>query len=82
MAKVTGFKCFDSDGQAVMCDPYGNNAAFNCPKCSHPMLATIRPNGRGSDKEHRVACKRCGLEAWVEVKAEEHSLWINWSQSN
>lgn len=77
--KVTGFVCVDKDGNAFPCDAHGNNVAIKCPKCSHPLLITVRPNGRGSDKEHRAKCMGCGLQTWVDVKAEDHSIWIIWT---
>jgi transposase-like protein len=80
--KVTGFTCVDKNGNAVLCDAFGNNVALTCPKCKHPLLVTVIPNGRGSDKEHRAKCEGCSFEVWVETSSEENSIWIMWSDSN
>jgi len=77
--RVTGFRCVGPDGQVILCDAFGNNVALACPNCGHPLLITVLPNGRGSDKEHRAKCGGCGRETWVDVKAEDNSIWITWS---
>jgi len=41
MARVTDFRCVDERGERVPCDAFGNNVAFNCPNCGHPILAII-----------------------------------------
>lgn len=43
MTQVTDFHCFREKGHEVLCDAYGNNVAFTCPDCGHPMPAIILP---------------------------------------
>jgi predicted RNA-binding Zn-ribbon protein involved in translation (DUF1610 family) len=38
MTKVTDFNLVDDAGETSPCDAFGNNVAFKCPKCGHPML--------------------------------------------
>jgi predicted RNA-binding Zn-ribbon protein involved in translation (DUF1610 family) len=78
MTKVTGFRCVDEDGDRVPCDAYGNNVAFKCSKCGHPMLAIVLPkqNRRGSNPENPAVCRHCGFRAWVVADPVKKLLWL------
>jgi DNA-directed RNA polymerase subunit RPC12/RpoP len=67
MTRVTDFQLLDEAGERALCDAYGNNVAFKCMKCGHPMLAIILPkqNRRGSTPENPAVCRHCGFKAWV-----------------
>ncbi len=43
MTRVTDFRLVNENGDRLLCDAFGNNVAFDCPKCGHPMLAMILP---------------------------------------
>jgi hypothetical protein len=43
MTKVTDFRLVDENGDRALSDAFGNNVAFKCVKCGHPMLAIILP---------------------------------------
>jgi hypothetical protein len=58
--KVTDFLIMNGDGVEISADAFGNNVAFSCPTCRHPILATALDNQRGSDEEHPAECKGCG----------------------
>jgi len=77
MAKVTGFKCLDGDGSRVPCDAFGNNVAFACPKCKHPILAVMRDRQRGASIDNPAKCAGCGLRAWMEVDAARERLILH-----
>jgi hypothetical protein len=66
MATITKFRCTDEKGQQILCDAFGNNVAFNCSNCNHPMLAIIRENQRGSDANHPAECPNCRFSCWLE----------------
>jgi len=65
--KITGFQCVNTDGKTIMADAHGNNLAFSCPKCSHPVLAVIREHQRGSSSSNPTVCKGCASSYWFEV---------------
>lgn len=67
MTRVTDFHLVDEAGERSLCDAFGNNVAFDCPKCGHPMLAIVLPkqNRRGSTPENPAICRHCGFRAWV-----------------
>jgi hypothetical protein len=57
MATITNFQCADEAGKAVSSDASGNNVAFGCPKCAHPVLTIARENQRASDASHPARCR-------------------------
>jgi predicted RNA-binding Zn-ribbon protein involved in translation (DUF1610 family) len=67
MTRVTDFKLLDEAERPALCDAYGNNVAFKCMKCGHPMLAIILPkqNRHGSTPENPAVCRHCGFTAWL-----------------
>jgi hypothetical protein len=48
--KITDFLVVDENGEEISADPHGNNLAFCCMKCGHPILAVALGNQRGSDE--------------------------------
>jgi len=78
MTKVTGFRCVDENGNWVLCDAFGNNVAFKCKMCGHPMLAIVLPNQnrRGSTPENPAICGHCGFRAWVVADPVKRLLWL------
>jgi hypothetical protein len=80
MTMVTGFSCVDENGEEVPCEAFGNNVAFNCCLCNHPMLAVMLKDGRGSKPENPSLCRRgdCGSRAWLSVDSEVQSLTLHW----
>jgi len=75
-AKVTKFVCFDREGHAVLCDSFGNNVAFACPACKHPILAIMREYQRGSSSHNPSVCPSCGFRCWLTVKESELRLVV------
>jgi DNA-directed RNA polymerase subunit RPC12/RpoP len=67
MTKVTDFRLVDENGDRALSDAFGNNVAFKCMKCGHPMLAIILPkqNRHGSTPENPAVCRHCGFRAWL-----------------
>ena len=60
MAKITDYTCF-WDGKLLLTDAFGNNAAFACPECEHPvLLATGDVAKRGLDSSKPSECRKCG----------------------
>lgn len=60
MAKITNFDCI-FDGKKLPTDAFGNNAAFACPSCGHPVLMlTHDENQRGMSKDNPAECRNCG----------------------
>jgi hypothetical protein len=54
MTRVTDFHLVNEFGERVLCDAFGNNVAFKCHDCGHPMLRIVLPkqNGRGSNPDN------------------------------
>jgi hypothetical protein len=74
MAKITDFGCVDEHEKNIRCDAFGNNVAFSCPKCCHPILAIIRENQRGAKITNPAVCRYCHLKAWLSVDAAKGQL--------
>jgi len=64
--RVTDFGVVDSRGKKVDADPFGNNIAFACFCCKHPVLAIAREHHRGNSKENPAVCKGCGKKYFME----------------
>lgn len=75
--KITGFLVMDTDGDKIMADPYGNNIAFSCPACEHPVLATALESQRGYDEDHPAKCKGCGMEYFLDLRWNSKKLYIH-----
>ncbi|MCL6271909.1 hypothetical protein M3P05_18480 [Sansalvadorimonas sp. 2012CJ34-2] len=45
--KITDFYILNGHGDAIEADAHGNNIAFSCFKCGHPVLAVALENQRG-----------------------------------
>jgi predicted RNA-binding Zn-ribbon protein involved in translation (DUF1610 family) len=76
MAKITGFRCVDEKEQDVPCYAYGNNVAFNCPKCGSPMLAVIRKDQRGSKPDNLTPCEKGDFSAWMSADFDKKLLTL------
>jgi len=46
-------------GRPTPADAYGNNVAWSCPVCGHPLLFVCRKGWKGFDGK-RTNCKQCG----------------------
>ena len=51
--KITDFLVMDMNGDEIEADPHGNNLAFCCMECGHPVVAVALENQRGSDEKTR-----------------------------
>jgi hypothetical protein len=67
MTRVTDFRLIGETGEWALCDAHGNNVAFTCKMCGHPMLAVILPeqNRHGSTPENPAECRHCHFRAWL-----------------
>ncbi|OCH11864.1 hypothetical protein [Aliivibrio sp. 1S128] len=74
--RITNFKAFDSDNSQLSVDAYGNNIAFQCLKCGHPILGIARLNQRGSDLKHPASCKKCGVLHYLHIVEAENKIYI------
>jgi predicted RNA-binding Zn-ribbon protein involved in translation (DUF1610 family) len=69
--KITNFHCFGE----IKADAFGNNVAFSCPNCGHPVLAIIRDGQRGS-KENPSHCKGCGNDYVVTADSKKETICV------
>ena len=67
MAKLTNCTVKNSHDDLIAAHPFGNNIAFGCQFCWHPVLATDYDNFPGSDNEHPAICRGCGRGYYLDV---------------
>lgn len=75
--KITGFLVMDHDGELLDADAHGNNIAFCCFDCGHPVLAVALENQRGFDEAHPVACQRCRTKYFLDIRSAAEKLYIH-----
>lgn len=75
--KITDFLTMDDNGVEIVADAHGNNLAFSCSKCRHPVLAIALENQRGSDEGHPSACKGCGTKYFLDVRPQSEKLYVH-----
>lgn len=74
--KITGFMVMDSSGTEIQADAHGNNLAFLCRACTHPVLAVALDNQRGSDERHPADCKGCGELYFLSLRPQSNKLYV------
>lgn len=74
--KITDFIIMDDAGAEISADAFGNNVAFCCSRCGHPVLAIALENQRGYDEDHPAACKGCGRSYFLDVRSHAQKLYI------
>ncbi len=76
--RITGFDVFDGNGDALDADTHGNNVAFSCFVCGHPVLAVCLDNQRGSDEDHPANCKGkdCNAAYVLDVRERMEKIYI------
>lgn len=61
----------NSHGEPIAADPKGNNVAFSCQSCGHPILAHAARNASGHFQDHpveQVECIDCKASYFVRKK--------------
>ncbi len=74
---ITDFLTIDSGGDLIQPDTNGNNIAFNCITCFHPILASSKHGEPGSHEEYPVTCKGCGQKSFLDVRERAEKLYIH-----
>ena len=64
---ITDFSCVDERDRPVPRDAIDSSVAFSCPRCAHPMLATLGADQHGGSPERPARCRKCRFECWIEV---------------
>ena len=65
MATITDFCCY-FNGRKLPTDAFGNNAAFDCPNCGHPVIMlTHDDKQRGMSEQNPSQCKKCVGKYWL-----------------
>ena len=75
--KITDFLILDWNGVEIRADACGNNVAFSCAGCGHPVLATALENQRGSDEKHPSKCKGCGRRYFLATRSQSEKVYIH-----
>jgi len=79
--RVTDFDVVDSRSKKIDADPFGNNIAFACFSCKHPVLAIAREHWRGCSKEKPAICRGCEARYFIRVERESKKVVIASLQS-
>ena len=74
---ITGFVGVYSDGTEAKIDAQGNNVAFSCNKCGHPVLAIAREHQRGYSSNNPAICQGCNEQYFIEVREKTEKIIIN-----
>jgi hypothetical protein len=76
LARVADFQFVNERGDRLLCDAFGNNIAFDCTSCGHPILGKIqrKPRRRGLTVENPAICRHCGFRGWVTAEPEKQLL--------
>ena len=53
--RITGMTVY-YEGNPLLTDAQGNNAAFQCPKCKHPVLLVTAGGTRGMSANSPAEC--------------------------
>lgn len=69
--KVKGF-----DGEQIVLDQWGNNAAFICGNCGGPIL--VHPERVGESPPESAECEGCGRNYTVKWGKENQRLVITY----
>jgi len=64
---ITDFSCVDERDRPVPCDAIDSSVALSCPRCAHPMLATVGSDQHGGSVERAARCRKCRFECWIET---------------
>ena len=77
--KITDFCVKNSAGKKIPADPFGNNLAFTCFLCGHPVLLGTFLSGQGKDKNNQKECRRkiCNAKYFMEVREEDKTVIIH-----
>jgi transcription elongation factor Elf1 len=75
--KITDFLIMDGAGEEISADAFGNNVAFACEECGHPVLATALENQRGYDEEHPAVCRGCGRSYFLDIRMGAEKIYIH-----
>ena len=75
--RIKDFLAMDGMGDKILADAHGNNIAFSCFQCDHPVLAVALKNQRGSDEEHPAICKGCGARYFLDVRSHMEKLYVH-----
>lgn len=75
--KITDFLVMDGSGEEIQADPFGNNLAFECLGCAHPVLAVALENQRGSSEKNPAQCRGCGLCYFLDVRIDAEKIYVH-----
>lgn len=71
------FLIMDGEGDEIRADAFGQNVAFACWHCGHPLLAIALENQRGFDQQHPTVCKGCNRAYFLDVRPHMQKLYIH-----
>lgn len=77
MPAITNFSTLGSDGKPIQADPFGNNVAFRCKVCSHPVLAIAMENQRGYSERNPAECRSCGTRYCIQVDEDAEEIHVH-----
>jgi transcription elongation factor Elf1 len=75
--KITNYLTLYSNGNKIDSDVHGNNMAFSCITCGHPILVIALKNQRGFDEEHSAECKGCSARYFINISENYEKLYVH-----
>lgn len=75
---ITGFKVVNSENEPIHAFPFGNNVAFNCEGCGHPILCIAIENQLGCRANKNPAqCPECSQGYYMDVDEAKKAITIH-----
>ncbi|NRB41750.1 MAG: hypothetical protein HRU20_25315 [Pseudomonadales bacterium] len=73
---ITKFIILDGQGEELASDASGENLAFACLDCGHPVIAHSKKGKRGSCEDIPSACKNCGEMYFLDIRKRSEKLYV------
>jgi hypothetical protein len=74
--KVTDAKIMYA-GQGTDADSFGNNIAWKCPSCEHPVLFVCLDNQKGWGQDNWTPCEGCERQYCATGDEQTVTIFIN-----
>ncbi len=73
---ITKFVILDGQGDVLPSDANGENLAFSCPCCGHPIIASSKKGKRGSNEDTPSICKSCNEMYFLDIRKRSEKLYV------
>ncbi|MFT6899774.1 MAG: transcription elongation factor Elf1 [Paraglaciecola sp.] len=73
---ITNFIILDGQGNELASDASGENLAFACPECGHPVIANSKNGKHGSCEDIPSVCKGCSEKYFLDIRKRSEKLYV------